>query len=85
MKYKFLGTVLKAGCTPQPLSSLTDNRTCRERNPECEGECISYVTCSWCGKEKRTLSGLKDMKTGLTFELCEECKENIKDEIDYVR
>ena len=84
MKYKFLGTVLKAGCTPQP-SIFNDNRTCRERNSDCKYECSPKIVCMWCGKEKRSLSGLKDIDTGIAFEICEECKENIKDEIDYGR
>ena len=84
MKYKYEGIVLRAGCTPQPTTPF-DNRTCRQRNPECEGECVSYVVCSWCGKERKILTGLRDIETGLTFELCEECKEKIKDEIDHSR
>lgn len=84
MKYKYEGTVLRAGCTPQPTTPF-DNRSCRERNPNCKYECSPKVKCSWCGKERRMLCGLKDIETGLMFELCEECKEKIKDEIDYGR
>jgi hypothetical protein len=84
MKYKCKGRVLRAGCTPQPATSF-DNRSCRERNPQCEGECISYVKCQWCGNEKRSLSYLEEVGTDNKFQICDDCERKIQDQIDYGR
>lgn len=78
MKYEYVGTILKAGCTPQP-TTIFDNRSCRERNPNCQWECRPTVTCDICGKQKRTLNGLKEIETGKTIKACDDCRKELED------
>lgn len=84
MKYKYLGRVLRAGCTPQPRTAF-DDRSCRERNPDCKGECVSYVKCQWCGEMKRSLNYLEEVEIEYRFSICDDCERKIIDEIDYGR
>ena len=84
MKYKNMGTVTKAACTPTP-STPWDNRSCREIN-KCKKECVpKTLKCSQCGSMNSSLSILEEFETGKRIELCYKCWETIYKQGSIVR